>query len=210
MLASNPWSDATPKWASSFVSAASVLLTSSPEGDAVSEEQLLALCFVLLVAGTETTTGALGNALLLLDRDRDARARLIADPARLPAAVEEILRFEAPVHGLSRVLTRDVEIDGQAIPKSGRVHLLFAAANRDPRVFSEPDRFDIGRSPNPHVSFGFGVHFCLGASLARMELRIGLEEWLRRAPRYAVDAANVVRLRSDTNRGFERLPVRVE
>ena len=184
-------------------------LISALLAEALREEDLLSLCFMLLVAGTETTTGALGHALLLLDRDRDARRRLLADPALLPTAVEEILRFDAPVHGLSRVLTRDVEIEGQAIPKGARVHLLFAAANRDPRAFPEPDRFDIARTPNPHVSFGFGVHFCLGASLARAELRIGLEEFLRRAPDYEVHTAGVVRLRSDTNRGFERLPIRV-
>jgi len=185
----------------------SVLLTASSEGDALSEDELLGLCFLLLVAGTETTTSALGNALLLLDRDRDARRRLIGDPALLASATEEILRFESPVHGLSRVLTRDVEIDGQTIPKGARVHLLFAAANRDPRAFSDPDTFDLVRSPNHHVSFGFGVHFCLGASLARMELRVGLEEFLRRAPGYVVDTGRVVRLRSDTNRGFERLVI---
>jgi len=185
----------------------SVLLTSSPEGEALGEDELLGLCFLLLVAGTETTTSALGNALLLLDRDRDARRRLIADPAQLASAVEEILRFDPPVHGLSRVLTRDVEIAGETIAKGERVHLLFAAANRDPGVFSDPDRFDIARAPNHHLSFGLGVHFCLGASLARMELRVGLEEFLRRAPDYAVDPGGVERLRSDTNRGFARLPV---
>jgi cytochrome P450 len=187
----------------------SVLLAASPEGDALHEEDLLSLCFLLLVAGTETTTGALGYALLLLDRDHDARRRLIADPTLLASATEEILRFESPVHGLSRVTTRDVEIEGQVIPKGARVHLLFAAANRDPRAFADPDAFDIGRTPNHHVSFGFGVHFCLGASLARMELRVGLEEFLRRAPDYGVERERVVRLRSDTNRGFERLPISI-
>src|SRR5262245_10544971 len=187
----------------------SVLLTSSPEGEALSEDELLGLCFLLLVAGTETTTSALGNALLLLDRDRDARRRLIADPARIATAVEEFLRFEPPVHGLSRVLARDVEVAGQPIAKGERVHLLFAAANRDPNVFRDPDRFDIERTPNHHLSFGLGVHFCLGASLARMELRVGLEEFLRRAPDYAVDWDRVVRLRSDTNRGFEQLTISV-
>ena len=113
------------------------------------------------------------------------------------------------MHGLSRVLTRDVEIAGTAIAKDERVHLLFAAANRDPSAFAEPDRFDIGRAPNHHLSFGLGVHFCLGASLARMELRVGIEEFLRRAPDYAVDHDRVVRLRSDTNRGFERLPISI-
>jgi cytochrome P450 len=184
-----------------------VLLTSSPEGEALGEDELLGLCFLLLVAGTETTTSALGNALLLLDRNRDARRRLVANPAQLASAVEEILRFDPPVHGLSRVLTRDVLIAGETIAKGERVHLLFAAANRDPSVFSDPDRFDIAREPNHHLSFGLGVHFCLGASLVRMELRVGLEEFLRRAPDYEVDHDGVVRLRSDTNRGFQRLPI---
>jgi cytochrome P450 len=187
----------------------SVLLTSSPEGFALAEDELLGLCFLLLVAGTETTTSALGNALLLLDRDRDARRRLIAEPARLAIAIEEMLRFDPPVHGLSRVLTRDVEVAGRAIPKGARVHLLFAAANRDPAVFPDPDRFDVARAPNHHLAFGLGVHFCLGASLARMELRVGLEELLRRAPDYSVDTNRVERLRSDTNRGFERLPIAI-
>ena len=185
----------------------SVLLHESPEGRALSHAELLALCFLLLVAGTETTTSALGNALLLLERDRDARRRLLAEPSRMETAVEEILRFDSPVQGLCRVATRDVELHGVTIPEGARVHLLFAAANRDPRVFADAERFDIARSPNPHIAFGFGVHFCLGASLARMELRVGLEEWLRRAPDYALDAAALVRLPSDTNRGFGALPV---
>jgi cytochrome P450 len=185
----------------------SVLLHASPEGGALSEVDLLGLCFLLLVAGTETTTSALGNALLLLDEHRDARARIVADPGLLPGAREEVLRFDPPVQGLSRVTTRDVTLHGRTIPKGARVHLLFAAANRDPRAFSDPERFDIERRDNHHLAFGFGVHFCLGASLARMELRIGLEEWLRRAPDFAVQRDGVERLRSDTNRGFRRLPV---
>jgi cytochrome P450 len=185
----------------------SVLLASSSEGEALPEEDLLGLCFLLLVAGTETTTSALGNALLILDRHREARESLVADASRIPAAVEEILRFDSPTHGLSRVLSRDVELHGQRIPAGARVHLLFAAANRDPRVFRRPGQFDVDRDPNHHLAFGFGIHFCLGASLARMELRIGLEEFLRRAPGYRVRHEGVERLRSDTNRGFARIPV---
>ena len=185
----------------------SVLLHSSSEGAALTEDDLLGLCFLLLVAGTETTTSALGNAILLLDQYPDARARLIADPSLIASACEEILRFDAPVHGLSRVGTRDVELHGRTIPKGARVHLLFAAANRDPRAFEDPDRFDIERRDNHHLAFGFGAHFCLGASLARMELRIGIEEFLRRSPEYTVRRAGVERLRSDTNRGFRQLPV---
>jgi cytochrome P450 len=186
----------------------SVLLTASSEGDALSQDDLLGLCFLLLVAGTETTTSALGNAILLFDRYPEARESLLADPSRIQTAVEEVLRFDPPVHGLCRVLTRDVELYGQRIPRGARLHMLFAAANRDPRVFQAPDRFDVARTSNHHFSFGFGVHFCLGASLARMELRVGLEEFLRRSPGYRVQHAGVQRLRSDTNRGFSKLPIR--
>ncbi len=185
----------------------SVLLTASPDGDALSHEELLSLCFLLTVAGTETTTSGLGNALLALDHFAADRARIVADRTLLPTAVDEILRYDSPVQGLSRVTTEPVEIGGTRIPAGARVHLLFAAANRDPEVFADPDRFDITRSPNPHLAFGFGIHHCLGASLARTEVRIGLGELLDRYPDYAVQRDGVVRLHSDTNRGFARLPV---
>lgn len=187
----------------------SLLLTSSEEGRALADDELLGLCFLLLVAGTETTTSALGNAMLLLERHRDARRRLIEDPTLIPSAAEEILRFDSPVQGLSRVTTRDVPIHGQLIPKGARVHLLYAAANRDPRIFDEPDRFDVARTPNNHLAFGFGIHFCLGASLARLELRVGIETLLSRAPDYALDLGGLDRLPSDTNRGFARLPTQL-
>ncbi len=185
----------------------SVLLTSSTEGSALSEPELIGLCFLLLVAGTETTTSALGNAVLLLDRYPDARARLLEDPSLIESAAEEVLRFDSPVQGLSRVIRRDVELYDRKIPEGARVHLLFAAANRDPRVFEDPESFKPARTPNHHLAFGFGVHFCLGSSLARLELRIGIEELLKRAPGYGVMRPGVERLESDTNRGFARLPI---
>lgn len=185
----------------------SVLLTESPEGRALSRKELLALCFLLLVAGTETTTSAFGNALLLLEHHRAARQQLVADPSLIPNAVEEILRFDPPVQGLSRVATRDVELVDRKLPKGARVHMLFAAANRDPRVFPQPEEFDVARTPNNHLSFGFGIHFCLGASLARMELQVGLEELLQRAPNFRLRTERLERLPSDTNRGFGGLPV---
>lgn len=184
----------------------SLLLTETDDGRALLNDELLGLCFLLLVAGTETTTSALGNAMLLLEQDRDARKRLVEDPLLIPSAVEEILRFDSPVQGLSRVVRREVEIQGKKIPQGARVHLLYAAANRDPRVFSDPDRFDITRTPNNHLAFGFGIHFCLGASLARLELQVGLEELLARAPNYHLDLKGLERLPSDTNRGFATLP----
>ena len=185
----------------------SLLLTSSEEGRALQDDELLGLCFLLLVAGTETTTSALGNAILLLERHRVARRALIEDPSLIPSAVEEILRFDSPVQGLSRVTTRDVVVQDVTIPKGARVHLLYASANRDARVFTNPDVFDIRRQSNNHLAFGFGIHFCLGASLARLEMRIGLETLLTRAPNYRLDLDGINRLPSDTNRGFASLPV---
>jgi cytochrome P450 len=187
----------------------SVLLTASPDGDALTHDELLSLCFLLTVAGTETTTSGLGNALLALDHFNDDRARVVADRSLLPTAVDEILRYDSPVQGLSRVTTEPVEIAGTTIPAGARIHMLFAAANRDPEAFDDPDRFDITRSPNVHLAFGFGIHHCLGASLARTEIRIGLDAFLDRFPGYRVQRDDVVRLHSDTNRGFARLPVQL-
>lgn len=188
----------------------SILLTPAEDGTALSHRELLGLCFTLLVAGTETTTSALGNALWLLERMPDVKARLAADPGLIPSAVEEILRFESPVQGLSRVTRREVRLHDRTLPRGARVHLLWASANRDPRAFDEPDRFDPERSPNNHLAFGFGIHFCLGASLARTELRVGLETLLARAPSFRLDTRGLRRLPSDTNRGFGRLPLHLD
>jgi cytochrome P450 len=147
--------------------------------------------------------------MLLLDRFRDARERLLAAPELTPGAVEEILRFDAPTHGLSRVVTEDVTLHGTTIPKGARVHLLYAAANRDERQFPDADAFDVTRTPNQHLAFGFGNHYCIGASLAKMEIKVGMEELLRRAPEFSVDTDRVVRMPSETNRGFTSLILRV-
>jgi cytochrome P450 len=187
----------------------SVLLSDSPDGDALAEEELIGLCFLLTVAGTETTTSGMGNALVLLDRHRDDRARIIDDPSLLLTAADETLRYDSPVQGLSRVATEAVEIGGTVIPQGARVHMLFASANRDPEMFAEPNRFDITRTPNPHLAFGFGIHRCLGTSLARTEIRVGLDEFLARFPDYQVVHGGAVRMLSDTNRGFARLPVKL-
>ena len=144
--------------------------------------------------------------MLLFERFPEARRRLVEDPSLIPSAAEEVLRFDSPVQGLSRVTTRDVEIRDHKIPQGARVHLLYSAANRDPRVFDSPDDFDVSRTPNNHLAFGLGIHFCLGASLARLELRLGIETLLARAPDYRLDLNEIERLPSDTNRGFAQLP----
>jgi cytochrome P450 len=113
------------------------------------------------------------------------------------------------VQGLSRVATEAVEISATLIPMGARIHMLFASANRDPSVFTDADRFDITRTPNPHMAFGFGIHRCLGTSLARTEIRVGLDEFLARFPDYQVAHDGAVRMQSDTNRGFARLPVKL-
>jgi cytochrome P450 len=183
------------------------LVSPAEAGESLSDGELLGLCFLLLVAGTETTTGGLGTGVVLLDRYRAARRDLLAAPELMTSAVEEILRFDAPTQGLSRVVTQDVDLHGMTIAAGSRVHLLFASANRDERQFPNPDRFDISRTPNQHLAFGFGSHYCIGASLARMEIKVGLEELLRVAPDYSVVSRSVARVTSDTNRTFSSLPL---
>ena len=185
----------------------SVLLTSTPDDDALAEDEVVSLCFLLTLAGTETTTSGMGNALMTLDEFTAERASIVADRSLLPTAVDEMMRWDSPVQGLSRVTTEPIALHGTVIPEGARVHMLFASANRDAAVFDDPDRFDISRTPNPHLGFGFGIHHCLGASLARTELRVGLDEFLTRFPDYRVRRDGVVRLHSDTNRGFAKLPI---
>jgi cytochrome P450 len=184
------------------------LMRPPPGVPTLDRDELLGFCSLLLIAGTETTTNAFANSLWILGREPELRASLARDPSRWGLAIEEFLRFEAPAPGLSRVATRDVELGGATIPKGSRVHMHFASANRDETVFERPDRVDARRHPNPHLAFGLGVHFCLGASLARLELRIGLEEFLRRFPRYELDLGRAERLRSEVARGFVKLPFR--
>ncbi len=185
----------------------SALIAARVEGEALASEQLLGACFQLVIAGHETTTNLLGNAMVLLARRPGLRERLAAEPGLLPLAIEEILRFDPPVQGLSRTLTRDVELHGEKLASGAKVHLLFAAANRDGRVFVEPDALVAERRPNPHLSFGLGIHFCAGAHLARLETRIALEELLTRLPELALREERVARLPSPILRGPETLPI---
>jgi cytochrome P450 len=183
------------------------LLHPGPDEPKLTHDEVVGFCALLLMAGTETTTNALANAIVVLHERPEIRQRLADRPDGLPRAIEECLRFESPVPGLSRVATRDVEIQGRKIPEGARVHMAFAAANRDERTFVRGESFDPERSPNPHLAFSLGIHFCLGASLARTELRIALEELLARFPRYRVVAERAVRLRSDAARGYSFLPI---
>ena len=185
----------------------SALVGAEVDGQRLTEEELLGFCLLLLVAGHETTTNLLANSTVILARHPAARERLARHPELLPGAVEELLRFDSPVQGLSRTLTRDVSIHGTTMPAGDTVLLLFGSANRDERVFPAADRFDIDRGPERHLAFGRGIHFCLGAALARLEVRAALEVLLRTCPTWEVDAEGSQRLRSGPIRGYLALPL---
>ena len=162
---------------------------------------------LLATAGTETVARLLGWAAVLLARHPDQRAVLVDDPNVIPNAVEELLRYEAPSPVQGRWCTHDIELHGTVIPKDAKVLLLTGAAGRDERVFADADRFDVRRRIEHHVSFGYGIHYCLGAALARMEGRIALEETLRRFPVWDVDDRGTERLHTSTVRGWSRVPI---
>ncbi len=170
-------------------------------------DEVPGLCTLLLAAGMETTASLLTNALALLARNPDQRAALRdLEWSVPPKAIEEFLRFESPVQWLGRVTTRDIDMHSVTIPAHERVLLLFAAANRDPRRFEDPERFDLSREPERHLAFGEGIHHCLGAPLARLEARVGLEALLKRIPDYEIDGP-VTRYHAHHIRGLASLPV---
>ncbi|OIJ26306.1 cytochrome P450 [Nocardioides luteus] len=185
----------------------SALVEAKVDGQRLTEEELLGFCLLLLVAGHETTTNLLANSAVILAQHPAARERLARHPELLPGAVEELLRFDSPVQGLSRALTRDVTIHGTTMPAGDTVLLLFGSANRDERIFWAADRFDIDREPEHHLAFGRGIHFCLGAALARLETRVALEVLLRTCPEWEVDEGRSRRLRSGPIRGYLALPM---
>jgi cytochrome P450 len=160
----------------------SALLAAHEQDDSLSEQELLATLILLLVAGNETTTNLIGNGMLALLRNRDQLELLRDDASLAESAVEELLRFDSPVQGTGRVATEDIEVGGVTVEQGRVAFLLLGAANRDPAVFAEPDRLDITRKENRHVAFGFGIHFCLGAPLARMEAQVALPALLERFP----------------------------
>ena len=165
------------------------LLARATEGeDGLSPEEMVNMATQIFVAGHETSTALIGHAILMLIEYPDIRARLIADRTLIPAFVEEALRLHPPVGGL-RIATRDVDIDGEMIRAGEMVSLNFMAANRDPEMFADPDAVDLAR-PNgtQHLSFGKGIHYCIGNMVARCEARVAVEGLLARAPDFSLDA----------------------
>ena len=185
----------------------SVLMQAEVDGERLSEMEFDSFFLLLSVAGNETTRNLIAGGMLALIEHPTERARLLADPSLLPRAVEEMLRWVSPLIHFRRTATRDTELRGQAIRAGQKVVLFYPSVNRDETVFPEPERFDVGRTPNEHLAFGIGEHFCLGASLARLEIRVMFEELLGRLPDMEL-AGPVRRLRSNFINGIKHMPVR--
>ncbi|HJR26330.1 MAG TPA: cytochrome P450 [Acidimicrobiales bacterium] len=185
----------------------SVLAHGTVDGEAVSDEDINMFVLTLLVAGNETTRTLISNSLVALHEHPDQRKLLAEEPARLPVAVEELLRWEAPIMSFCRTATRDTTLSGTPIAEGDYLLLCYQSANRDEDVFGPTaDRLDVTRTPNPHVSFGYAEHYCLGAGLARLEARVLFEELLARWPGYEV-VGPVDRLPSRLARGVLHLPL---
>ncbi len=185
---------------------ATKILEAEVEGYSMDDAAFAAFFMLLITAGIETTKAAISGGMLALTEHPEQWATLAADPGALPTAIEEIIRWTTPIHHFRRTATRDTEIGGQAIRKEDRVVVWYSSANRDEAVFGDPDRFDVRRQPNEHVAFGFGRHFCLGANLARLEMKVVFEELLARGVEVERRGEVDYMLSSFTN-SLKRMPV---
>jgi cytochrome P450 len=186
-------------------------LVQAEDGDSVlTEAELLATCILLLVAGHETTVNLISGGTLALLDNPDQFERFATDPGVSRSGVEEMLRFVSPVQLTGRALTEDCEFGGVEFARGDFAMLLLASANHDPAQFEDPERFDVARTPNNHLGFGFGIHHCLGAPLARMEAQVALGSLVRRAPHLALAADGVVYKHNIVLRGMESLPVSMQ
>jgi cytochrome P450 len=183
------------------------MIAAQEDRDALSDAELLANSFLLLVAGHETTTNLVGNGVVALLRNREQWERLRADRALLPNGIEELLRYDSPVQATVRVPTEDIPLGDDVLPLGALVVCLIGAANRDPAAYDEPDRLDVTRERVQHLSFGFGQHFCLGAGLARLEARVVLDALLEHAPDLALTRDEVEYRPNPLLRGPQALPV---
>jgi cytochrome P450 len=187
----------------------SAMVRARDEDDLLSDLEVISLCVQLMVAGNVTTTDLMGNGLHALLEAPDELARLRREPGLMAQAVEEMLRFDCPITETARIALADTALRGCPLQRGDTLTLSLAAANRDPAVFTDPHRFDIGRADNPHLGFGSGIHVCLGAPLARLEARIGLSAFIDRYPHIEFGATPPRRRDLPFFRGFETLPLRV-
>ncbi len=186
----------------------SQLVHGSFQGAPLTRRMIQVNFFLLIVAGNETTRNALSGGIQALCEHPEQLERLRRDPSLLPQAIEEMLRWVTPVMQFRRTATQDTTIGDRAIRKGDKVVMYYGAANRDPEVFENPEAFDITRKPNPHLAFGLGSHFCMGSHIARLEMRVTLEEFLRRFPRFSL-AGPPERLESNFISGINRLPLKL-
>ncbi|WP_201714640.1 cytochrome P450 [Rossellomorea arthrocnemi] len=186
----------------------STLMQAEVDGDKLSMDELLSFCFLLLVAGNETTTHLISNTMLTLFEQPDILNLLYSDHSLIPAAIDEVLRYRSPFQGMNRFVTEDMELKGMNLKKGQEVMAWIGSANRDENVFDKPDVFDINRSPNHSLSFGAGVHYCLGSQLAKLEAKICIAEMLKALPNMKLDTSKQLRMISSTFvYGYKELPV---
>jgi cytochrome P450 len=183
------------------------LIVAEEQGNTLTADELLATCVILLVGGHETTTNLIGNGLLALLRHPDQLQRLRNDPALIGQAIEELLRYDSPAQMTTRLAVDDLTLGGAHIGKGELIKLWLGAANRDPEEFSEPDRLDLGRAKNRHLSFGHGIHFCVGASLARLEGQVALATLVARFPNLQLTGEPLEYHGTQVFRALKRLPV---
>ncbi|MFZ0547970.1 MAG: cytochrome P450 [Candidatus Promineifilaceae bacterium] len=185
----------------------SALIQAREAGDSLTEDELFATCTLLLTAGHETTINLIGNGTLALLRHPDQMARLKENPGLMKTAVEELLRYDSPVQATARIVYEDVEVGDLTLTPRAQVNFMLGAANRDPARFENPDQLDLGRQPNPHLAFGSGIHYCLGAPLARLEGQIAFTTLLNRMPNLRLETDSPKYRDNFTLRGLEALPV---
>ncbi len=186
----------------------SLLINQEVDGEKVSEAEFASLFVQIAVAGNETTRGLISSGMYLLAKHPQAYAELEEDHSLIPSAVEEMLRWTCPLHYFRRTATCDTELAGQKIAAGDRVVMLYSSANFDETVFRDPHKFDIRREPNPHLAFGYGIHLCLGANLARMEARLFLEEFFKTFSGLALTAEPTY-IQSNIVHGFKQMPARL-